>query len=245
MSRNQFESILCLLREGFPDKSRMYETYGCKITKGRGHYVFKFLEGTNPTLSTDQIDKSAGKWSRVTYSFLALDTGGPMEKVLGDQCLSLNISPHNRKNFYKEGDFLYPQLDVIEAYKRTLRTWAKWIDSNIDPTKKLVFYRGFSSAQFRDGDWDFGGSCNGETQSVLKGNILDNYPLKMKIIEEVIREMQVPLLQLNVARLTILSEDGHLSIYGKPVANDGRKVSTKRQTVAIDSSLGFLMPGMS
>lgn len=42
MNRNQFESILCLLREGLSNKSRMYEIYGHKITKGRGYYVFKF-----------------------------------------------------------------------------------------------------------------------------------------------------------------------------------------------------------
>lgn len=43
MNRNQFESLLCLLREGLTNKSRMYEIYGHKITKGRGYYVFTFL----------------------------------------------------------------------------------------------------------------------------------------------------------------------------------------------------------
>jgi len=42
MNRNQFESILCVLREGLQNKSRMYEVHGHKITKGRGYFVFKF-----------------------------------------------------------------------------------------------------------------------------------------------------------------------------------------------------------
>lgn len=42
MNRNQFESLLCLLREGLVNKSKMYEIHGYKITKGRGYYVFKF-----------------------------------------------------------------------------------------------------------------------------------------------------------------------------------------------------------
>lgn len=42
MNRNQYESILCLLREGLQDKRRMFETHGYKITKGRGYFVFKF-----------------------------------------------------------------------------------------------------------------------------------------------------------------------------------------------------------
>jgi hypothetical protein len=54
-----------------------------------------------------------------------------------------------RKNYYKEGDYLYPKFDAVEAYRRALKTWAKWIDQNVDPKKQLVFYRGYSSAHFR------------------------------------------------------------------------------------------------
>lgn len=55
----------------------------------------------------------------------------------------------NRKNYYKEGDYLYPEFDSVEAYRRALRTWASWIDKNVNPAKQLVFYRGYSSAHFR------------------------------------------------------------------------------------------------
>jgi len=54
-----------------------------------------------------------------------------------------------RKNYYKEGDTLYPQFDSTEAYRRALRTWARWIDKNMDPTASVVFYRGYSTAHFR------------------------------------------------------------------------------------------------
>lgn len=43
MNRNQFESLLCVLREALPDNSKMYETRGYKITKGRGYFIFKFV----------------------------------------------------------------------------------------------------------------------------------------------------------------------------------------------------------
>lgn len=47
MNRNQFESLLCLLREGLPEKRRMYEVHGYRITKGRGYYIFKFEVAIN------------------------------------------------------------------------------------------------------------------------------------------------------------------------------------------------------
>ncbi|KAL7193905.1 hypothetical protein ACSBR2_025527 [Camellia fascicularis] len=161
MNRNQFESLLCLLREGLPNKSKMYEVHGYKITKGRGYYIFKFEDydctvefvrshflvkeglrinaqgNSNPTLSIDRIDKSAPRWKRA--DILVFNTG--------------HWWTHGKtargKNYYKEGDYIYPRFDAVEAYKRALKTWANWIDKNINPRKKLVLYRGYSSAHFR------------------------------------------------------------------------------------------------
>lgn len=42
INRNQWESMLCLLSEAVPDKSRVYETHHRKITKGKGFYTFMF-----------------------------------------------------------------------------------------------------------------------------------------------------------------------------------------------------------
>ncbi|XP_010535816.1 PREDICTED: protein trichome birefringence-like 5 [Tarenaya hassleriana] len=240
MNRNQFESMLCVLREGLSNKSSMYEVNGHKITKGRGYYVFKFEDynctvefvrshflvkegvrinaqgSSNPTLSIDQIDKTNARWKRA--DILVFNTGHWW----------VHGKTARGKNYYKEGDYIYPKFDATEAYRRALRTWAKWIDKNVKPDKKLVFYRGYSSAHFRGGEWDSGGSCNGEVEPVFKGSILDSYPLKMKIVEEAVKEMKVPVILLNVTKLTNFRKDGHPSIYGK-TNTDGKKVSTKRQ----------------
>ncbi|KAJ6912991.1 hypothetical protein NC651_015461 [Populus alba x Populus x berolinensis] len=250
MNRNQFESMLCLLREGLPDKSKMFEIHGRRITKGRGYYVFKFVDfkcsvefvrshflvkegvrinaqgSSNPTLSIDVIDKTAGRWKRA--DILVFNTG--------------HWWTHGKtargKNYYKEGDYLYPKFDAVEAYRRALRTWGKWIDKNVNPKKQLVFYRGYSSAHFRGGDWDSGGTCNGETEPVLRGSILNNYPVKMKIVEEVIQEMKNPVTLLNVTSLTNFRKDGHPSIFGKNVTA-GMKVSSRRQDCS-----HWCLPGM-
>lgn len=82
--------------------------------------------------------------------------------------------------------------------------------------------------QNRGGEWDSGGTCHGETEPIKTGRIIETYPPKMKIIEEVIQEMRFPVVLLNVTRLTNFRKDGHPSVYGKNVTGI-KKVSTKRE----------------
>ncbi|KAJ3679232.1 hypothetical protein LUZ60_017243 [Juncus effusus] len=165
---------------------RLMLDYNCTVEFVRSHFLVR--EGTrlnrlgnsNPTLSIDKIDKSANRWKKA--DILVFNTG--------------HWWTHGKtargKNYYMEGDVLYPKFDAIEAYRRAIKTWAKWIEKNMDPTKNTVFYRGYSTAHFRGGDWDSGGSCHGERTPILSGPLINSYPLKMRIVEEIIREMKFP-----------------------------------------------------
>ncbi|KAG2552480.1 hypothetical protein PVAP13_9KG464400 [Panicum virgatum] len=85
INRNQWESMMCLLRTAVSDPSRIHESRGRKITKERGDYNFKFLdydcsvefhvthflvhEGKarigqkrTKTLRIDTIDRSSSRW---------------------------------------------------------------------------------------------------------------------------------------------------------------------------------------
>ena len=79
----------------------------------------------------------------------------------------------------------------------------------------------------RGGDWDSGGSCNGETEPAFGGAIIDSYPPKMRIVEKAIGGMRFPVRLLNVTRLTNFRRDGHPSVYGK--ARNRKKVSRRKQ----------------
>lgn len=54
-----------------------------------------------------------------------------------------------REDYYQEGDHVFEELNVVEAFRRALMTWAKWVDDNVNPSKTMVFFRGYSAVHFR------------------------------------------------------------------------------------------------
>lgn len=44
----------------------------------------------------------------------------------------------------QEGNGTYKDMDRLVAYEKGLKTWAKWVDTNVDQTKTRVFFQGVS-----------------------------------------------------------------------------------------------------
>ncbi|KVH97797.1 PC-Esterase [Cynara cardunculus var. scolymus] len=118
-----------------------------------------------------------------------------------------------REDYYQEGDHVYPRLKVLDAYRRALSTWARWVDTNIDTNKTQVIFRGYSVTHFKGGQWNSGGKCHKETQPIFNTSHLTKYPSKMRAFDNVLRGMKTPVVYLNISRLTDYRKDGHPSIY--------------------------------
>jgi len=56
---------------------------------------------------------------------------------------------NSRKDYYQEGSHVYNELNVLEAFRRAITTWSRWIDANIDSSKSMIFFRGYSASHFR------------------------------------------------------------------------------------------------
>jgi len=56
---------------------------------------------------------------------------------------------YDREDYYQEGSHVYKQLDVVEAFRRAMTTWGRWVDANVNPQKTHVFFRGYSASHFR------------------------------------------------------------------------------------------------
>ncbi|XP_052190085.1 protein trichome birefringence-like 6 [Diospyros lotus] len=225
INRNQWESMLCLLMGAIKDPRRVYEARGRRVTKEKGDYSFKFVDykctveyyvthflvheskarvGKKrvQTLRIDTMDRGSSRWKRADIL------------VFNSAHWWNHFKTKAGTNYYQEGDQVHPRLDVLTAFRRSIITWASWVDKHINPSKTRVFFRSSAPSHFRGGQWNSGGHCREAIQPLneTSGFI---YPEKNRIVEDVIRRMRTPVTFLNVTGLSEYRTDGHPSVYGR------------------------------
>ncbi|RZC59337.1 hypothetical protein C5167_006649 [Papaver somniferum] len=145
---------------------------------------------------------------------------------------------NNGINYFQEGDYLYPKLEIKKAFRKALTTWRKWIDNNIDSAKTQVVFRGFSLSHYVGGKWNTGGKCNLETEPIRsKEKYVNPDQSQLKILEDTLRKMKTPVIYMNVSKLTYYRSDGHPSVYG-------RNYTAQERIAAIQDCSHWCLPGV-
>ncbi|KAG2283965.1 hypothetical protein Bca4012_052663 [Brassica carinata] len=231
LNRNMWESLVCLLRSTLEDKNKLSRVFGKQSNlHNEGFYGFRFRDFKcsidfikSPFLVQEsEVLDAYGKRKET----LRLDViQEPITKIYRNADIVVFNTGHwwthqktnEGKDYFQEGDRVYEKLEVKEAYTKALRTWADWVDSNINSTRTRVFFVGYSSSHFRKGAWNAGGQCDGETRPIENETYTGGYPWMMKVVESVISDMKTPVFYMNITKMTWYRTDGHPSVYRQPV----------------------------
>ncbi|XP_028777502.1 protein trichome birefringence [Neltuma alba] len=227
LNRNMWESLVCILRNSAKDKRKVYEANGRVHFRGEAFYSFIFEDYkfsieffVSPFLvrEWEVTDKKGTK-----KETLRLDLVTRASDQYKDADIIIFNTGHwwthektsRGKDYYQEGSHVYEELDVLEAFRRAITTWSRWVDANINPSKSLVFFRGYSASHFSGGQWNSGGQCDNETEPIKNEKYLREYPPKMMVLEKVLKHMKTHVTYLNITRMTDFRKDGHPSMYRK------------------------------
>ncbi|KAI3450385.1 hypothetical protein Pfo_007050 [Paulownia fortunei] len=229
LGRNQWQSLICMISAGLPASSPT------QIIRGDPLSTFKFLEyGVSVSFYRApylvDIDSVQGK--RV----LRLgDIRGNANAWTGVDVLSFNTGHWwTHKGSLQGWDYmeaegtLYQDMDRLVALERGLRTWAKWVDTNIDTSRTRVFFQGISPTHYNPSEWNAGAvttskSCYGETMPMTgMSGYPGTYPDQMKVVQMVLSSMNKPPFLLDITWLSAMRKDAHPSIYSGDLTPEQR-----------------------
>ncbi|CAH8350985.1 unnamed protein product [Eruca vesicaria subsp. sativa] len=235
LNRNMWESLVCMLKGSAKDESKVYEASGRHHFRGEAEYSFVFQDYNctveffvSPFLVQENeiVDKKGTKKETLRLDLV----GKSSEQYKGADIIVFNTGhwwTHEKtskgEDYYQEGSNVYHELAVLEAFRKALTTWGRWVEKNVNPNQSLVFFRGYSASHFSGGQWNSGGACDSETEPIKNETYLTPYPDKMKVLEKVLKGMRTPVTYLNITRLTDYRKDGHPSVYRKQNLSDKEK----------------------
>ncbi|KAH7679877.1 PC-Esterase protein [Dioscorea alata] len=240
LNRNMWESLVCVLRNSVKDKNNVVEISGRREFKTEDFYSFLFKD-YGCTIEFFQSPFLVQEWEM-------LDNNGHKKETLRLDIIESSSSKYKDadvlvfntghwwthektskgKDYYQEGNHVYNELNVVEAFHRALNTWAKWVDANVNPKKTLVFFRGYSASHFSGGQWNSGGACDNETEPIKNETYLSSYPWKMNVLETVLKAMKTRVSYLNITRMTDYRKDAHPSVYRKKNLTERDKRSPEK-----------------
>ncbi|OWM81747.1 protein trichome birefringence-like 3 [Punica granatum] len=232
IQRGQWRSLVCMVESVIPED-------GKSMPKNRSHSIFSakeynatiefywapFLVESNsdtyivpdPTeriLKVDSVSTHAPYWQDVDFlvfnSYIWWMDGHYIKSLWGS---------------FANGEDGYEELERTAAYRISLRTWANWLDSSINPNRSRVFFTTISPTHMRSEDWNHIGGikCYNETKPTKKlkrrmrwGGSNAGYGYRMTdVLSSVVSRMKINVTFINITEMSEYRVDAHTSVYGE------------------------------
>ncbi|XP_058768858.1 protein trichome birefringence-like 43 [Vicia villosa] len=217
LSLNQWQSLTCMLHIGVPQAHYTLVRIGDLSIFTFSSYNVKVMFSRNAFL-VDIVGENIGRVLKLD-SIQAAQTWKGIDVLIFDSWhWWLHTGRKQPWDFIQEGNNRFRDMDRLVAYEKGLKTWANWIDTNIDVNKTRVFFQGVSPDHVNSEQWgtptESAKFCEGQEKPLL-GTMYPGGPHPAELaLQRVLSTMKKPINLLDITTLSQLRKDGHPSVYG-------------------------------
>ncbi|KAG2671764.1 hypothetical protein I3760_13G010500 [Carya illinoinensis] len=214
ISLNQFESLSCLLHAAVPNSNIIdqrngsisnitFQDYGVSVLLFNSHYLVDIEEEQiGRVLKLDSL-KNGDTWKEIDVL------------VFNTWQWWYRRGPKQPWDYIEDENKVVEDMDRMVAFRKGLTTWAKWVDTDVDPIKTRVFFQGISPSHYDGKGWDEPEvkNCSKETKPINGSSYPGGLPEAAYVVKEVLSTIRKPVHLLDITTLSQLRKDGHPASY--------------------------------
>ncbi|XP_057541057.1 protein trichome birefringence-like 38 [Amaranthus tricolor] len=215
LSLNFWQSLVCLLHAAVPNsnitqrntlqiKSWIFVDYDVSVMIYSSLYLVDIdNEQMSRVLKLNSIKRGGNVWKN-------------MDILIFNTWLWWNIKgPKQSWDYVEDGSMIVKDMDRMSAFTKALTTWAKWVNSEIDPIKTKVFFQGTNPSHYNGTDWNQRGvtNCANEIFPMKESSNPSMTPPALDVVKQVLSTITKPVYLLDITTLSQLRKDGHPASY--------------------------------
>ncbi|XP_020238743.1 protein trichome birefringence-like 38 [Cajanus cajan] len=217
VSLNQWQSLMCLLHSFVPQAQILeqqidktvsmtnftFKDYGVSVIVYHTTYLVDIVEEKiGRVLKLDSL-KSGSIWKNMDVL------------VFNTWLWWYRSGPKQPWDYIQVGDKIVKDMDRMEAFRHGLKTWAKWVDAEVDTTKTQVLFQGISPFHYHGSEWNEPGvtNCAKETLPLNGSTYPGGSPPALLVVEDVLKTITKPVHFFNITTLSQLRKDAHPGPY--------------------------------
>ncbi|CAN4103277.1 unnamed protein product [Withania somnifera] len=236
LNRNQWESLVCLLYSATPpSRAHLEVSSSNKVFKAKDYNVtVEFY--WNPFLV--QFDSQNSPKIVRLEKLSSLQWQGADIMVFNTGHWWVHLGKFKAWDLFEYKGRLVDGLKLESAFEVAMRTWANWIDQNVNMTKTTVFFRSISPEHKGQN------GCYNKTQPITDTSHVTHFSESIiEIVDRTLSKMRVPVRYLNITKLSKHREDAHPSIYATKTGREQMKRKLKSPESFSDCS-HWCLPGL-